>query len=576
MKISIGTKISSIFTAIILAMASAACLNLYATREVEANLDNITNGYLVAYGACARMNIRTLEQAYRVRRYVIEKTLSIKSQDGDIVATRARLALLSNQFHTELNHARTIIGGELDNTGSLADRALLGRIDERLAKIESEQFGFEKNLATILANFDAGDLSTFKLQFAALTVWRMDFDDYVEGTRLMMLSAAQQAGRQAETNQLRATFYGWTVLALSAILAIWVSVRLTRQLVRPIGNLLEGTRAIASGRLDLELPVTSSDEIGVLTAAFNRMTEDLRAGTRAREMFGKYVDTRVAKNLIDHPYMLGQEGERRVMTVLFCDLAGFTSMSVSMTPRGLVTVVNRYFTLMSEAVREHEGVIDKFIGDAVMAYWGPPFGSDEDQAVSAVLAAVAQQAGIRQLQAELPELINMKHGLPELSIRVGIATGEVVVGSIGSELMRNFTVMGDTVNLASRLESANKYYGTRVLLAEDTAARAAGVVETREIDRLVVKGQSQPLRVFDVLGTKNALNTAQIALRDSYAEGLAAYYAQDWVRARAAFGAALAAVPDDAPTVVMLGRIDVFEKNPPGPEWDGTWIMTAK
>ena len=112
-------------------MASAACLNLYATREVESNINKITNGYLVAYGDCARMNIRTLEQAYRVRRYVIDKTLSIKSQDGDIVATRARVALLSNQFHTELAHARAIIAGELEDAGSLADRALLGRIEER-------------------------------------------------------------------------------------------------------------------------------------------------------------------------------------------------------------------------------------------------------------------------------------------------------------------------------------------------------------------------------------------------------------------------------------------------------------
>jgi nitrogen fixation/metabolism regulation signal transduction histidine kinase len=375
MKISIATKISLIFTAIILAMASAACLNLYATREVESNLDRITNNYLVAYGASARMNIRTLEQAYRVRRYVIEKTFSIKSADSDLASTRARIALLSTQFHAELGHARAVVDSELADSGALADRALLGRIDERLARIESEQQRYEKNLNTALSNFEIGDMPTFKLQFAALTVWRMDFDDYVEGTRMMMLSAAQEAGRQAKANQLRATFYGWTLLALSAILAIWVSVRLTRQLVRPIGKLLEGTRAIASGRLDLELPVTSSDEIGVLTAAFNRMTEDLRAGTRAREMFGKYVDTRVAKNLIEHPYLLGQEGERRVMTVLFCDLAGFTSMSETMTPRGLVTVVNRYFTLMSEAVRERDGVIDKFIGDAVMAYWGPPFGS---------------------------------------------------------------------------------------------------------------------------------------------------------------------------------------------------------
>jgi adenylate cyclase len=301
----------------------------------------------------------------------------------------------------------------------------------------------------------------------------------------------------------------------------------------------------------------------------------LRLKERLRETFGKYVDPRVVEGLISGP-ALAAEGQRRVMTVLFCDVKGFTSTSEGMTPQGLVKVMNRYFSTMSAPIRQHQGVIDKYIGDAIMAYWGPPFAADAEQAQLASLAALEMLALVPQLRAELPELLGVRTLPNTFDIRIGIATGEVLVGSIGSELMMSYTVMGDTVNLASRLEGANKEYGGRILVSEPTIAGAAAAIEVREIDRVVTLGQSHPQAVFEIMGRKGELTSAQLELRGRFAEGLAAYRAQRWQDARRAFEAALGAIPDDGPSMTLIKRIDGLEAAPPGDGWDGSWHLERK
>jgi adenylate cyclase len=180
------------------------------------------------------------------------------------------------------------------------------------------------------------------------------------------------------------------------------------------------------------------------------------------------------------------------------------------------------------------------------------------------------------LRKDIPELLGVRRIASEFDIRIGIATGEALVGSIGSDVLMSYTLMGDTVNLASRLEGVNKFYGTRTLICAATAAQAGADVELREIDRLVVVGQSQPTTVFEIMGLAGELCPEQLQLRTNYAEGLAAYRARRWADARAAFNAALVAAPNDGPAVALAGRIDVFEQNPPPSDWDGSWQLDHK
>jgi adenylate cyclase len=232
---------------------------------------------------------------------------------------------------------------------------------------------------------------------------------------------------------------------------------------------------------------------------------------------------------------------------------------------------------MSAPIRNHQGIIDKYIGDAIMAYWGPPFAADAEQAQLASLAALEMLQLVPQLRAELPELLGVRSLPSTFDIRIGIATGEVLVGSVGSELMMSYTVMGDTVNLASRLEGANKEYGGRILVSDATIASAFNAIEAREIDRVVVLGQTQPQPIFEIMAPKGALTAAQLELRARYAEGLAAYRAQRWEDARHAFEAALLAMPDDGPSMTFINRIDRLIAAPPGEGWDdGAWHLERK
>jgi adenylate cyclase len=247
-----------------------------------------------------------------------------------------------------------------------------------------------------------------------------------------------------------------------------------------------------------------------------------------------------------------------------------------MTPQGLVKVMNRYLSTMSEPIRSHGGVIDKYIGDAIMAYWGPPFVEETDEGQFACLAAVEMIKRIARLRQEVTELLGVRVLPTECDVRIGVATGEALVGSIGSDIMMNYTVMGDTVNLAARLEAANKLYGSRSLIAEATVAKTDDTIQFREIDRLMVVGQSQPQAVFELLGRKDELTPKQDLLRTRYADGLAAYRAQHWEKARTAFAAVLEAVPTDGPAMTLLRRIDTLQQHPPRDEWDGAWRLENK
>jgi class 3 adenylate cyclase len=265
-----------------------------------------------------------------------------------------------------------------------------------------------------------------------------------------------------------------------------------------------------------------------------------------------------------------------VMTVLFCDMKGFTSLSEGMTPQGLVKVMNHYLSTMSGPIRTHRGIIDKYIGDAIMAYWGPPFTEHSEQARLACLAAVEMANRGAALRTELPELLGVRTVPSDCDVRIGIATGEVLVGSIGSEFMMSYTVMGDAVNLASRLEGANKIYNSHSLVSEPTIVAAGDAVESREVDRVVVVGQTHPETIYEIIGRAGELAEQQRELMAHYAEGLAAYRERRWDDAHRAFKAALDAVPGDGPAKTMVQRVENLQADPPPADWNGAWHLDRK
>jgi adenylate cyclase len=294
-----------------------------------------------------------------------------------------------------------------------------------------------------------------------------------------------------------------------------------------------------------------------------------------KDTFSSYMDPRVVDRLLGNGRAELEAGEKREMTVFFSDLQGFSAISETLTPTSLIKLINRYLAYAAEPIQQHQGVIDKYIGDAIMAYWGPPFTSD-DPALSACRAALAQRRQIALLQEELPELMGLRRGAPRIAVRIGLATGDVVVGSIGSHSSKNFTILGDTVNVASRLEGANKAYGTTILADEETVRLVRHRIEVREIDLLAAVGKSEAVRVFDLLGESGAVDPALLTLRDCFEAALAAYRACDWDRAERGFAECLRIVPGDGPSAVFLERVASFRRFSPAEDWDGVWQSVAK
>ncbi|WP_375049470.1 adenylate/guanylate cyclase domain-containing protein [Bradyrhizobium sp. 8-10B] len=573
---SIRQKIVGIAAGLIILAVITSLLSMVMAGQVGHLLDELTNRYIPAYGHLARVNIRALERSLAMRRMMMAK-MQAPGEDSGYESARKAFEEIEPLIKREADAARTLIDAIIADPLTPSDNAALGRLDDRIDNAVNDLLmRLNAENKTLLEQIDAKDFAAARATTLRADGLRDDFNTRIEGIRSDMLAQVASAAAKVMSAQQRAIIISGVVTAIAAILGFVFAMLVGSGITRPVMRLLESTREVEAGRLDGAITITTQDEIGQLSAAFNRMIETLRHNQRIRETFGRYINPRIAEGLLEQPAIAATEGQRRVMTVMFCDMKGFTSLSEGVTPSGLVKIMNLYLSTMSAPVHAHRGIIDKYIGDAIMAYWGAPFVEEAEQTHLAALAAIDMIGQVNQLRKDLPELLGVRVIPADCDIRIGIATGEALVGSIGSEFMMSYTVLGDTVNLASRLEGANKFYGSRSLISEATAAACAATIELREIDRLVVMGQTQPVAVFEILGKKDELTPAQTELRQRYADGLAAYRDRRWDDAEQAFAAALAAAPGDGPSIAMKARVAAFRQDPPAADWDGAWHLERK
>jgi adenylate cyclase len=288
-------------------------------------------------------------------------------------------------------------------------------------------------------------------------------------------------------------------------------------------------------------------------------------------MFSTYVNPSLVEELVKHPERLVLGGKREELTVLFSDIEGFTTISQSMQPENLVSLLNEYLSVMSEIIFRHDGTLDKYEGDAIMAFWGAPI-PQTDHAVRACISALEMQEALRGVNEQW-----RREGKPTFRIRVGINTGEMIVGNMGATGKFNYTVIGDSVNLASRLEGANKEYKTGIMVSERTFTLVKDRILGRELDRIAVKGRSQPVTVFELIRTlAGPIRPAEREFLDFYADAIPLYYRMQWKQSAALFRKALRLSPEDYPTQLHLNRIASYEATPPASDWDGVFVLTSK
>ncbi len=307
-----------------------------------------------------------------------------------------------------------------------------------------------------------------------------------------------------------------------------------------------------------------------LAMSFRRLLSEEFEKRRIKSTFGQYLSPKVIDILIRDPSRLKLGGEEREMTIFFSDIAGFTTLAERMTPQELVTALNEYLTVMTDIILKHDGVLDKYIGDAIMAFWNAPVDQPRHAAL-ACLAAVEQRAALELVRKQFAD-----KNWPPIDCRMGLNTGRAIIGNMGSHTRFDYTVMGDTVNLASRLESANKMFGTRAMISEFTQKIVGDEFAVRELDFLRVKGKTQPIRVYELVSETAKLTPDVVgALRD-FREGLAFYRDRAFVKAQGKFNAVLGAYAEDHPSKIYIKRCEEFLHVPPPKDWDGVYVMTSK
>ena len=569
MRIRISAKIFSIAVLIVLMMTIGSIISVTRVAGVREELEHLANNLMNLESATAALDQHSLEYELHV-----ERLAAIYRQDLDTPEELAQVEKdikdRSDRLHKEISDVHKL----------LEDAVSSGSVEPRFSDVygltlenaTANFLSYEKHSQEYLAETKLGNTQRAQWIEKRLEEEEDEFDAILEQLRHQVEMEVQSAGQRSESHESALLYTSIGLTAGALFLGLLIAWFVTRNLVRPVYDLLEGTKAIEQGNLQTSVPIRSDDEIGTLTASFNKMATELQLKERIKETFGRFVDPRIVSDLIERPQDTVLEGERRIMTVFFSDIADFTSISEKLTPVALVQLINAYLSRMAVPIQEHRGVIDKFIGDAIMAFWGPPFTSPSEHANLAAETALAQMESLKTFRDTIAETLGVKDAFQDFRIRIGLATGDLVVGEMGSEQARNYTVMGDTVNLASRLEAMNKNYGTSIIVSAGTRQMLSESFITRKLDVIRVKGKTEPVAIHELVGRDTDLSSEhRLAIR-RFEEALELYQKRQWPQALVA----LENLDESKAVVVLRERSKEFQKNPPPESWDGVWNYETK
>ncbi len=353
-------------------------------------------------------------------------------------------------------------------------------------------------------------------------------------------------------------------LSVFVVLVLILGTLAARALIgRPLRRVTDNLRQLEDFRFDRIAAVPSIfTEVRDVSGATGRMAASLSS-------FKKYIPTELVRSLFAQGIEARLGGEMKDLTILFMDLAGFTGLSEQLGDR-LIAVLGDYLSAMSAVIQNEGGTIDKYIGDAIMAFWGAPV-PDRDHALHACRAALACQARLAELRREAGS-----GAMRTMHARIGINTGHVLVGNIGSHDRINYSVIGDPVNVASRLESLNKVYGTEILLGQDTYDLVKDRIIARRVDTVAVYGRAGGLGVYEPVGYIDADSVQAPDWIDLYETGLTRLRTRDWDGAIALFRQVIAARGSDGPALLQIERAETYKSVPPPPDWDGVVVMDSK
>ena len=559
--------------ALLLLFAAALAITLYMVKDSDDEVSGISEYHLPILTRLNSLDVITYEIEVLAHRLMDEaKPTQKRAEEIHARSQRCRQEIDSIFEETK----RLADAGSKDARNDLADRLEMARMVGEIDSLKSEVDRFSE-AATLPVEL----MTQGKSAEARKAIGNLQDYEYLDP---IITSARRKANQLAMDSLLetRANIFSiiWTnaVLFLSAsLLGLFVFLLITGRLQTAFRRLTSAFHETADGKYSDPLPITSGDEIGELTSSFNTMVDQLKSKEKLREAFGQFLDPRIVANVVNPTTgELRQSAERRTVTIFFSDIAGFSGIGEQLTADTVVRLLNRYFTAATEVIRRNHGIVDKFIGDAVMAFWASPFSEGETHARDACLACLEMRSAFAAIANDISNITGLRRNIPKFHVRVALATGEALIGTVGSDTTKSFTVIGDTVNIASRLEGVNKIYGTDLIINEDCFHLAEQDVEAREIDLLTVYGKTEPVRIYELLGKIGELDSSTSQLRNTFATALQKYREQKWTEAEKGFQNCLAIRKNDGPSLEFLTRIATFARTPPPKDWNGVWQTASK
>ena len=567
--ISIGAKITGSMIILLAIMLSITVISFFKIEDINLKSQELTDYVIPLSASMNLIDTKVLEQQIIFERIV--GYLNSKQKDPTLIKKElAAFKDIELAIDAQIDETTSGIRHGIQEAKLKRNIVGLSKVEPLLHMASDEHEEFHQLLLKTIKS-DASN------EIVKLEQLSEEYDNALDRATLIVQNLLTQESQDILIGEAQTHELSLLVSILAFLIGAIISPRISRGIVSPLKNIITAARSVGDGDLSVLIPISSNDEVGELSRSFNSMTKELIHKEEMKQMFGKYVDPRIVDELLLKNDKINiAEGQKKNMTIFFSDIENFTTISEALTPHGLVTLMNKYFSLLSKPIYDHKGVIDKYIGDAIMAFWGDPFTGEENHAKLACLAALEQFKKLDELNESLAELLGFRKNLPIIKIRIGLSTGDVIAGSVGSSNSKSYTVMGDTVNVASRLESINKQFGTRILISESTFDMVKDDFVTRKIDNIIVMGKSEPVYVYELLGRKGSVESQALELIALYEDAYALYQQKKWNESSELLIRCLHVNEEDKASRVLLERIKYLSENPPENDWDGVWSMTKK
>ncbi|MGK7873465.1 MAG: adenylate/guanylate cyclase domain-containing protein [Xenococcaceae cyanobacterium] len=574
-RVQISFKIFGIALSLLGVLGLVAYISHQQLRRVREEVQDLAEYIIPITNFVYEVNTHALEGEVHFER--ILKLYEIEPLNTELIEREKQLfEKRSELVNEEIAQAIALAQKGLSNASTQANRQELSKIEPILERIEREHQDFHEHGVDIFKRLENSEPND---AIHKLEIQLEEEEDHLNQEMETILTELGEytvrAAKLSQRHQQNVLRNGFLISSGAIVLGLFYASLVTLEIVRPLRYLTRRIRGIQTGESEDPLEVKSGDEIGLLTVTFNEMLAEIDQKEELKKIFGKYIDPRIVAGLEDGGKSLPTKGEKQIVTVLMSDIEGFDPIAQTLVPEQLVKVINQYLGLLSTSVLDKKGFIE-FVDTVIKGFWAQPFVSETEHAQLACEAALDQVAKLDQLRQTLSQTIGPNADISKIELRIGLATGPLILGNLGPKWSMVYTVMGDTVNTAARLKGAAKQYDVRIIMLQETQELVEQMMETRELGLIQVVGKDEKLRVYELLGRKDELSPNLAELNTTFAKGLELYRQQNWDQAQKYFEACLQLQPNDSPSHRYLQWIQELRDQTLPTDWDGVWKLTKK